>query len=231
MDISTFSKKNDLVLTADEIALCEKGIKFMRNSLDRHHEETHIFRMLDTFLILEREYMSVDHAVTVLSICWHDVWKSRRIFIPKKVRFMFDQVFEGIGSAIIFFKNSKGISLRKRFKSAIAILLHVRLDVVLPRSLRKIYAALFLSQEARLLQDLDALESCNLEFLENFKKVYTPRFKKYPEFLDIWNDYYYKGFRNMKETVFYSKSAKRIFRDQIDKFQTEAEQYLKGVGE
>lgn len=228
MDIRAYTRRYNFAISENATRACQMGVTHMLHSVDRHHEESHVYRMLKNLPALLTEYKDIDITATLLAICWHDTWKARQPFTKSKIRFWFDQIYEGIGSARIFKKEVSGIDMRTKIIAQKAIRRHPRLATKLPHSLKAAYNKT-LAPEEKILQDLDALESCSLEFLQNFRQVYSPRFKKYPQFIRTWTAYYKKGFRNINEAIFHTQKAKKMFRAQFDSFKKEADQYIEEI--
>jgi hypothetical protein len=93
------------------LMLCKVGETKMRNSIDPLHDEHHIGRLLNNlkfFLKKHKNHQKINFEILLLSICWHDVWKAKRQTL-NPIKLIYYQLYEGIGSLLIFSKNSVGL--------------------------------------------------------------------------------------------------------------------------
>ena len=104
-DFDSYLKKHNIVLSPRSKKFCKLGLKRMSKSIDPIHNHLHVLCLLDNFGSLMRNErgllkQDVDYNVLLISIIWHDIWKSKRF--PKGVfKLVWDQLYEGRGSAKI----------------------------------------------------------------------------------------------------------------------------------
>jgi len=95
-------------LSQTSLMLCKIGERKMINSIDPLHDKHHIGRLLknlSAFLKYYPNHKKINFEVLLLSICWHDTWKAKRQTM-NPFKLVYYQVYEGIGSMIIFSKNT-----------------------------------------------------------------------------------------------------------------------------
>ena len=188
MELYEFLTKNGINLPDPILSLCEEGIGVMRNSVDPVHDENHIFRILydlDRFFKEEAQIdkSGIDLEVLLLSICWHDVWKSRR-FPTNPALLLLDQILEGRGSARMFTRRAKEVLLETNlvYPVSYSIRKHSRFQILPIKT-----------PEAKILKDLDNLEEWSLERLKLLKKKFlisgqiNPRLLRLAKF---WFDHF-----------------------------------------
>ena len=118
MKFEEFLTKYEIKLKPNIKKVCEDGINEMKKSKDPAHDDVHVFDVLgilDLFLQNSQEIDTedIDFRILLPSIFWHDVWKSRRCQTKNLLKFQFEQIWDGIGSAKIFKAYSKNIELSK----------------------------------------------------------------------------------------------------------------------
>lgn len=122
----------------------------MAKSKDIMHDRSHVERMLkDLAKILKiKKFKKINLEVMILSICWHDVWKAQKGH-GGPVKTIYQQVMEGVFTAIIFRKEARKQGLDKDVtkRVAYAIRKHSQLQFLPTKT-----------DEAKLLQDLDKIE-------------------------------------------------------------------------
>lgn len=188
MELQEFLTKNEICFLDPVLFLCEEGIKIMQNSVDPVHDERHVFRILhdlDRFFKEEAQInrSKIDLETLLLSICWHDTWKSKR-FPTNPVSLLLDQILEGLGSARVFTKQAKEVQLELKLIRSVkySIRKHSRFQILPIKTL-----------EARILKDLDNLEEWSLEKMESLKKKFLAPDKINPRLLKLakfWFDHF-----------------------------------------
>lgn len=167
MDLEKLLSQHQIKLSRQIFSLCHEGIEIMRKSIDPAHDETHIernFSNLDSFLMGEKKIdkSKIDFETLLLSICWHDVWKSTRT--PTNIISLFFYQFkDGLESMKMFAKRAKEVGLPERLIRNVSY------------SIRKHGDFQFLpltTQEAQILKDIDTLDSWSLEKLRGLEKIY-----------------------------------------------------------
>jgi hypothetical protein len=153
MQIKELLSHHSLHLSPSVYAACQTGIELMSQSQDPLHNQNHIFRMLDIldeFISGDRHlnWHRVDFEVLILSICWHDCWKSLRRPASKRAG-VYHMVAEGWGSYRMFGQRTKKFHLDPLLvkQTKYAIRKHSVVQF-LPRR----------TMESRILQDVDHLE-------------------------------------------------------------------------
>src|SRR3989344_7636142 len=149
MKLESFIYNNHIKLPTKSLNLCKTALNLMKQGIDPIHNERHIESLISNlnFLLKKSENLKqkIDFQVLLLSICWHDVWISKRI--PKNlIHLTFHQIVEGLGSALIFKKYALKAKLNKKLLRSVyyAIRKHSSFQVIPPFTL-----------EAKILIDLD----------------------------------------------------------------------------
>ncbi len=157
MTLSRFLKTTNITLPKNSEDACQKAIRLMTKSLDPLHSENHIFRMLDdlnAFMTSDSEinWKKINFEILLLSICWHDTWKSKK-FPRSKKAMLYHNLVDGLGSMRVFGKHSKQFNLTKFVsnKTKYAIRKHSSFQFLPKRTL-----------EAKILRDLDQLEEWSI---------------------------------------------------------------------
>ncbi len=141
-----------------------EGYEIMEKSRDFIHDKVHIdnlFMLLDEFLENQNEVKNrLDLKILVLAICWHDTWKAT--IDPKSIFAMvYAQATEGVRSYLVFHKKAKKYNLNTKLikDTGYVIRKHSSFQIFPTKSI-----------EAKVLQDIDKLESISLDrFLRAFK--------------------------------------------------------------
>ena len=144
----------------------------------------------------------IDFQVLLLSICWHDVWISKRI--PKNlIHLTFHQIVEGLGSALIFKKYALKAKLNKKLLRSVyyAIRKHSSFQVIPPFTL-----------EAKILIDLDKLELWNNYRFFNSKLSMVSNKEFYQKYL-VRFYYFYSS-----KVGLYFKALDKNFRRKMNTF-------------
>jgi len=163
-----FIEKHKVKLDEIETKLCEEALQLMVKSVDVHHNETHVYRMLDyldEFLDTE-EYKkaakNIDLKILFISILWHDAWKSERD--PGNILvLLWDSLREGIGASLKFQKSAKLAGLDSVGIKKIGY-------IIRKHSLIQLMPAK--GWEAHILSDVDALDGLNLDRIRLIEKKY-----------------------------------------------------------
>lgn len=171
MKFEEFLTKYEIKLKPNIKKVCEDGINEMKKSKDPAHDDVHVFDVLgilDLFLQNSQEIDTedIDFRILLPSIFWHDVWKSRRCQTKNLLKFQFEQIWDGIGSAKIFKAYSKNIELSKH--NIEEILFAIRYHGGFYRKLLKSDHSL----ESKILCDMDRLGFWSMERLEYIQRKY-----------------------------------------------------------
>ncbi|MFH1451291.1 MAG: hypothetical protein ABIF89_01625 [bacterium] len=167
MKLDEFVINHQINLSDKIISACEMGVDIMRHSVFPLYDERHVFGIisnLDHFLREQKEINKeeINFNVLLLSICWHDVWKTRK-FPLNYLSFAFFYLHEGMGSMDMFSQLAEVVGLDKDLVRATkyAIRKHPGFQI-LPRK----------TLEAKLLKDLDGLEEWSFKRLEPLRQDY-----------------------------------------------------------
>ncbi len=165
-----FAQLHNLSVSTAVFTACNEALEIMSNSVDPLHTQNHVLRMisdLHSFMLNSSEipWHKVDFEILLLSICWHDTWKSYKLPTSKKTVFVYNQV-DGYFSMRLFNRLINKHSLPKNIvnKTKYAIKKHSSLQFLPKRTL-----------ESKLLKDLDKLEEWSIDRirdgLENTHKL------------------------------------------------------------
>lgn len=208
MNLEEFLAKNQLRLSAIVLSLCKEAIAKMERSKDVLHNEKHIFCLLTNLdLLLENETTikksEINFDVLLLAIYWHDVWRSNRL--PRNFFSMiFDEIFEGLGSMLLFSKRAKEVKLPGKPTSKVkyAIRKHSRFQVFPLRS-----------REAKILHDIDDLDLWSTTKLKALEKIYLKNPKKINPYMIKLARFYYDHFMaKTKPSTYHFQWAREEFR-------------------
>lgn len=154
-------------LSDAELKLCQQALDIMEHSHDPYHDIGHVERMLQDFSYLLRRSAKLAQVlspnVVVLSVCWHDSWKAGRVG-KNTLQLFFHQLWDGMGSAVLFEKAAKEIGLEKPLRQQVyyAIRKHAQFQFLPVMTL-----------EAKVLRDLDDLELLSHERWEKGKHIFA----------------------------------------------------------
>jgi len=222
MELKEFLVKNRINLEDSVFSLCSEGIEIMRKSVDLNHDENHLFRIfadLNRFLQEESQIdkSKINFEVLLLSICWHDVWKSKR-FPTDIISLIFDQIWDGLGSMNMFTKRASKLKLEQKLIRSVkySIRKHARFQILPTKTI-----------EAKILRDLDGLEEWSLIRLESLKKRYlvpgktNPKLVKLARLAKFWFDCFMAKATDSRFYFQWSKSEfrkrKKAYRKEVDK--------------
>jgi len=207
MNLETFLSKNQISLPQKTHALCKEAIQTMKKSRDLLHKDNHIFRLLDSLdKLLEKDQKldksQIDIEVLLLSICWHDAWRAKRV--PRNYFLMFfDDLFEGIGSMFMFAKSAKEANLSKNLANQVkyAIRKHSRFQILPIKT-----------TEAKILSDVDYLDLFSMERANTLKRKYLSNPKKINlKLLKLAKFYFDHFLARIKASTFYYQWSKSEF--------------------
>lgn len=112
MYIEQFLNKHPKIKISNEaLFLCKIGEQKMEKSVDPLHDNHHVGRLLKNLHHLLKNYSNhkkINFEILLLSICWHDVWKTQRMTL-NPIKLIYYQLYEGIGSLIIFMQHATGM--------------------------------------------------------------------------------------------------------------------------
>jgi hypothetical protein len=140
--------------------------QYMKRSKDPYHDVTHIERMLQDLQQFLQEHKNSEKTLNlesvILSIYWHDVWKSHRV-ARNALEVLHHQILDGVGSAELFERAAKAAKISKDLidQTAYSIRKHATFQFLPLRT-----------EESKLLKDLDDLELLSVERFEKGKHLY-----------------------------------------------------------
>ena len=155
--------------------LLDKAMEFMANSKDPGHGIEHINNLLretNRFIKSTGDKYKIDRDVMLLSLCWHDVWKSQ--IKPNRGNYLFLQLYEGLGSMFMFKTYARRVDLAPEMIRSVsyAIRKHSAIQALRARTL-----------EAQLLWDMDTLDIWNTQrtclALQNMGRIHISAFDAY----------------------------------------------------
>lgn len=206
MKVEEIVKKYQIQLTEPVLGLLEKGVERMKKSVDPLHDETHIGRILDDLVRLLNDNPAlttqINWPVLLLAIVWHDCWKAERQ-ATNVIVLVWQQIYEGWGSGKIFTKEARKVGLPEEVARWVryAIRTHTGYQFV-PVKL----------PEARILRDLDELETWDKDRLESVKRfLQRQEDAKKRRGLRILYFYYFILKRKMGGRRFYFTWSRREF--------------------
>lgn len=156
MDIDSLLDKYQINLDRATYEACRTGIELVHNGTDPHHDDNHIFMIFNHLdCLLEsspRLRQQIHFPVLLPAICWHDVWVSKHQ-ARDLLHLMYLQVVEGKKSAQMWYAYSKNkLNPKQVTEVGYCIKKHSSLQFLPPLSL-----------EAKILIDLDKLDSWNID--------------------------------------------------------------------
>lgn len=212
MNLNEFCEKNSISLSKSVENLCNDGIQQMSVSKDFHHDENHIFRLfilLDEFLFNFPDGFKskINFNILLPSICWHDVWKSRREQSRNILALFIYELYEGIGSYKIF---KKHIRLKKYDKqidkqtiNSISYCIKRHSGFMSLLGVPRVFSGID-STEGKILRDIDCLESWNYERLEILIEKYSFRIREFNPWLFRFAKLYcFNKLINISDKFFY----------------------------
>lgn len=159
--------KHNISISNDVRHHCELGIEIMKDAQDLSHSDSHIYRIfrdLDLFLCENKEIKKneIDFEALLLAICWHDVWRSKKL-TTNILRGAYVLFWDGRGSVKMYKRHNKKIPLSKKLSASVihAIKKHAFFQIKKPKSL-----------EAKILKDLDQLELFSTERVREIAETY-----------------------------------------------------------
>src|SRR5258706_2701954 len=142
--------------------LISEGVILMKNSKDPLHDLDHIITLKDNYEEFNKGgEIETNKKVMLYSIVFHDTFKAVNPRATSGIRLVWDELYEGMGSAKIFEGHAKKSELDKGLANEViyAIRKHPLFNLF-PRA----------TKEAKLLFDLDELEFWNFN---RFKKSFN----------------------------------------------------------
>jgi hypothetical protein len=125
MHPNEFIDRYHIRLTPEEDALCRQALRIMTDSIDPHHDASHVWRLLgslDEFIATE-EFQSmaaeVDLKVVFMAILWHDCWRANKV-AENRISLFWVIAYEGIGASRYFAKAARRANVGSMFRAAVS---------------------------------------------------------------------------------------------------------------
>ena len=194
----------------------------MEKSIDPAHNAEHIENILNNleeFLESgEIKRSRINFEVLLVSICWHDVWKSMRM--PDDILSVFvNQVWDGWGSARIF---KKEVGLKDEEEGKLRKVFWIIGNH--PRDMT-IHIPFRMYLETKILKDMDRLERWNLKRHDDFfEKLLVVRDEKNQKYVN-WLIKFFKE----KYTLWSDSDKKYYFQWTKQEFKKRRDIYLRNL--
>lgn len=218
MQLDQFLEKRNIILSPAVEKVCREGIERMRSSKDPHHSDRHVYGLLDELdSFLDNEKIAIDFSVMIPAVCWHDVWKSTRQQSTNIPLLIFEQLYDGFGSAKEFKRYAQENALTKKHEKAIiyCILKHSQISYWL--KLQYLFAPKTL--EARVMRDIDELDRWSLACLNHLKQAYIGDGRKInTKVIPVAKWWFFNVIQKSKDTRFYFRYSKKEFLNRKSRF-------------
>lgn len=173
--------------------LLDKAVEFMSNSKDPGHGLDHIGNMLeetDRFFRSTGSRFKIDREILVLSLYWHDVWKSQ--IRPNWKNYLFLQLYEGLGSMFMFRTYARSVDLAPDVIRSVSYAI---------RKHSAVQALRAKTTEAQLLWDVDTLDIWNTQrtraSLQSMGRIHISAFDAYVRYVKrAGSRFYFEWTRN-----------------------------------
>ena len=164
MTLAEFLALHNLSLDPKIVQFCEKGITIFKESKDPFHDETHVYRLLDTLTGLlksnELHIKKIDMTVLLLSICWHDTWRAQQE-VDRGRELLIVYLWDGRGSGRLFKREAAKAEIPMK-------IIHQTQYVIRKHNDFQFFTRKTL--EAKILLDLDRLDIWSPERLSHVTK-------------------------------------------------------------
>ncbi|MBU0731791.1 hypothetical protein KKC88_02825 [Patescibacteria group bacterium] len=169
MEIEELIKKHNIIIENHALELYEEGLRRMKNSEDPLHADEHvgdIFGNLDEFLRKEKSIRNseINFSVLLPAIAWHDTWKATRPQTKNLVKYRYEQIWDGIGSARVLteFVQDKKIDKQLTDRIVRSVYYHTQVPDQLRRKSEDYYEN-DLDLETKILRDMDGLDMWSMK--------------------------------------------------------------------
>lgn len=161
----TLSKQLRHLISPENWSLVQRAHQMMEQSKDPYHDHTHVARMVADFEhFWEKSELSkkVNPEAVLLSISWHDAWKSQRL-AKNSLELLYHQWMDGLGSVQLFEQAAKSakISADLTRQVSYAIRKHAQFQFAPVKTI-----------EAQVLRDLDNLDLFSTERFQRGKELF-----------------------------------------------------------
>lgn len=197
MSLSETTKQLNINVDPKVLEFCQKGIEQMSKSIDPIHDDTHVRRILELLgkFLKENESIEIDLNVVLISICWHDVWRST-YYKDNFLYIVYQFIFEGRKAANL----TRRVMKEMGFDTKTINYVHycVRKHSTLQFRGIKTY-------EAKLLKDLDSLDAWSEERMELIIEFFSRKILKNKSLKKIFKWAYTKYIRSKNYFFDFSK--------------------------
>ncbi len=204
-NFNSYLGRHKIKLSPKAKRFCKLGLQRMAKSIDPLHNHLHVICILQNLgKLLAHEKESVksetDFNVLLMSIIWHDIWKSYR-FPTGLLKMLWQQAYEGRGSAKIVAAEMKKAGFPKETikKVTYAIQQHATVH-------KKHKTA-----ESKILSDLDELDRWRLNRVKQLYKVLNKQGKLNLKILTVGKFYAQHFMKNAKPDKLYFSWSRREF--------------------
>jgi len=230
MKLHEFLSENKIKLESDLLNLCEDGINIMRESIDDSHNHNHVYRLFDfahNLINAEGEDVSekLNFDIFVPAICWHDTWKAGRFTNDSLKVFIFDQYWDGLGSARKFSKHIKTYYPTMDAKLYKEIKYSVRQHGGLSKSLFGVK-----NIETKVLCDIDTLDLWSMKRIKSMADKYLNHEHVNKRSRGIVR-YYVKKYLKVDDDKFHFDWSKSEYLKKIKPILNEVEKILQKIDE
>ena len=163
-----FLERHHLDLTAKEADVCRQAMDIMAQSVDSHHDSSHVERMLGYFseFIQTDEFQRIAHRVNVkvvfIAILWHDCWRADK-YATHSVSLFCLTFYEGLGASRFFAQIARKTGLDTTLTTEIRYVIkkHSRFQLLPIKTI-----------EAKILRMVDTLDMFNPDRMYSLKKQF-----------------------------------------------------------
>jgi len=204
--------------------MIQTAVDIMKKTRDPLHDQNHIFRIIgDLHRLISNDpsvpWNQVNFEVLLLSICWHDVWRSLKRHRNKRTG-LYHWFYEGSGSARMFYRYANRFKLNHLIakKTAYAIRKHSGFQI-LPRT----------TIESKILNDLDRLEEWSFARIKTAIGNSRAFLDVSPKLIRLYKFYFDHWMQRSGHKPFYFSWSKKVFPDRRDKFTHQTAYLLKEI--
>lgn len=173
MEIEELIKQHNIELKKPALELYFAGLERMKKSIDPLHGQEHVHDVLanlDEFLRNEKKVKNnrINFSVLLPAIAWHDTWKANRPQTKNLVKYRYEQIWDGIGSARVLTEYARDKKIDKELMDQIikSVYYHTQVPDRLRRKSDDFYDK-ELDLETKILRDMDGLDMWSLKRLQS----------------------------------------------------------------
>ena len=173
MQIKELLKRHNIKIHDHAHELYEEGLGRMKKSKDPLHADLHVgdvIEILNEFLLREKGVRNseINYSVLLPAIAWHDAWKATRPQTKNLVKYRYEQIWDGIGSARVLTEFIQDKKINKELTDRIvrSVYYHTQVPDRLRRKSDDFYEN-ELDLETKVLRDVDGLDMWSLKRLQS----------------------------------------------------------------